>query len=1282
MPASNSHSNPYVGPRSFQTGETLYGRDYELRQLLDLLIAERIVLLHSPSGAGKSSLIQAGLVPRLLEEGFRVLPPVRVNLEPPAELRDEPYFNRYTFSALISLQEVLPDEQRIAPKKMAIMTLEEFLAKVPAQTGASPENGASNEIIIFDQFEEILTVAPTQIKEKTVFFNQVGAALRQRNRWALFSMREDYLAALNPYLRPIPTRFGNTFRLDFLGKEAACQAIQFPARRAEVDFTDEAVQKLVDDLRKVQVQQPDGTMEEQFGPYVEPVQLQVVCYRLWEHLPTSARQILTSDIETVGDVDAALADYYAERVAEVAAQTGASQRTIRDWFEHQLITPQGIRGQVLMGKEQSGDLDNRAIRLLENAHLLRAEKRGGAIWFELAHDRLIGPVRKNNAAWFQTHLTLFQRQAALWALEKRPDSLLLRDLELEQAEAWTLAHASELTDLERSFLEACQELRNRELEAKKLVEAQQVAETERQRAEIQARSARQLRRLATIIAAALVLAIITTVLAGFYWQQSKLAADFNQALASTNGVIAAENAVYASTNQAIASTAQSASTLAVAQQRTAEAASTQENFQRRTAEAASSLADAQRATAQFNAEIASRNEDLASQQARIAFSRQLASQSLSYLSSRPEISLLLGIEAYRTSDTLEAKSALLTGLQRALSQTVNRFGRPVPPETTTVTSVAISPQGDRMAFGNADGDIIVWNYTRGEIEDRYTGHAGIVWGLAFSPDGMVLASAGNDSVILLWNISSREKTSLRNINKVLSVSWSPSGDRLAAAVGPHVVIWDIADSKAPVIDQNLLVDVNAVSWSPDGALVAAATSFPNVALLDPNTGVVQQTFAGHTGKVKSVAWSPDSKLVASGGADNIAIVYDVEKGERLGEPLKSHWNEVLGVSFSYDNNILATGSKDGSIILWNVKTLLPFGLPITSHTSDVNGLAFIQGSGPTLLASASRDKTAQLQEVITQQPLREALAPINGEVMSLTAEPSGALLAVGRQGTSISLWNVQAGSQSPALRPPEAIAGTVLSEDGQSIAVWYESGAISILDAVTGLPRTLIQEPEGRVIGLALSPDGQILASSHCIKSARSGDQTICEQNEIWLWNTATGEAKGQPLQAQQDFILALAFSPDGSQLASASADKTIWLWEIETGKPLGLPLARHLDRVTSLAFSPDGKILASSSADNTLILWDVATNQPIGEPLLGSPGSATSLVFSQDSKFLYSGYTDGSVLRWDIDFEAWIQRACGLAGGNLAPSEWDQFFRFQDQVYRKTCEQFPLGNQTATPAP
>ena len=110
--------NPYVGPRPFTRDETLYGRDRELRKLLGLLIAERIVLLHSPSGAGKTSLVQAALVPELEREGFRVLPVMRVHEPLPTVGGNGHAANRYVLSALRSLEDALPKEQQTPPDRL------------------------------------------------------------------------------------------------------------------------------------------------------------------------------------------------------------------------------------------------------------------------------------------------------------------------------------------------------------------------------------------------------------------------------------------------------------------------------------------------------------------------------------------------------------------------------------------------------------------------------------------------------------------------------------------------------------------------------------------------------------------------------------------------------------------------------------------------------------------------------------------------------------------------------------------------------------------------------------------------------------------------------------------------------------------------------------------------------------------------------------------------------------------------------------------------------------
>ena len=151
----NTRPNPYVGPRAFQAGEPFYGRDHELRSLAALLIAERIVLLHSPSGSGKTSLIQAGLLPRLREEEFNVLPLIRINHEAPENVATLTGFNRYALSTLLSLEENVPEAQRLSLENLATLTIDEYLTKRPRAEGAP-----LSEVLIFDQFEELLTIAP------------------------------------------------------------------------------------------------------------------------------------------------------------------------------------------------------------------------------------------------------------------------------------------------------------------------------------------------------------------------------------------------------------------------------------------------------------------------------------------------------------------------------------------------------------------------------------------------------------------------------------------------------------------------------------------------------------------------------------------------------------------------------------------------------------------------------------------------------------------------------------------------------------------------------------------------------------------------------------------------------------------------------------------------------------------------------------------------------------------------------------------------------------------
>jgi hypothetical protein len=152
-----------------------------------------------------------------------------------------------------------------------------------------------------------------------------------------------------------------------------------------------------------------------------------------------------------------------------ASATGVSERAIRDWFDQQLITETGLRGQVLRQPDSSAGLDNGTIRQLVDGHLVRAEERRGATWFELASDRLISPIRTDNAAWRDTRLTILQRQAMLWMIQGRPYELLLTGELLAEAEQWAAAHQAELTADEREYLTVSQRMRRASLRRDRLV---------------------------------------------------------------------------------------------------------------------------------------------------------------------------------------------------------------------------------------------------------------------------------------------------------------------------------------------------------------------------------------------------------------------------------------------------------------------------------------------------------------------------------------------------------------------------------------------------------------------------------------------------------------------------------------------------------------------------------------------------------------------------------------------------------------------------------------------
>src|SRR3990172_3450107 len=168
-----------------------------------------------------------------------------------------------------------------------------------------------------------------------------------------------------------------------------------------------------------------------------------------------------------------------------------------------------------------------------------------------------------------------------------------------------------------------------------------------------------------------------------------------------------------------------------------------------------------------------------------------------------------------------------------------------------------------------------------------------------------------------------------------------------------------------------------------------------------------------------------------------------------------------------------------------------------------------------------------------------------------------------------------------------------------------------------GEPR-IIRGHTNWVLSVAWSPDGSRLASG-------SGDGTIR------IWDSESGHSIGEPLRGHTGVVFSVAWSPDGSRLASGSYDRTIRIWDSESGQSIGEPLSGHTDFVYSVAWSPDGSRLASGSYDRTIRIWDSVSGQSIGKPLSGHTDWVYSVAWSPDASRLASGSGDGTIRIWTL---------------------------------------------------
>jgi WD40 repeat protein len=1206
-------ANPYVGPRTFayEQRRLFFGREREARDLLARVLSERLLLFYSQSGAGKSSLLRTRLIPQLQEEkDFVVLPVGRVSGELPEGVGQVD--NIFVFNLLLSMDE------GSGPARLAHVTLGDFLAKLSRQKVLAPEGrerrswvydasvtpvtavtDSRRYALILDQFEEIVTSHPGRWREREEFFRQLDEAMRaDPNLWVVLTLREDYVAALDPYSPLVADRLRARFYMERMGVDAALDAIRKPAEIAGRPFEPDVAEKLVEELRQVRVAGQESTVP---GQYVEPVQLQVVCYQLWEGLGERGEErgsgeddggegqwITFADLDRSGDVDRALTLFYEETLAAALAEpavAGVSERQLRAWFDRELITDAGARGLVHQGESETSGLPNDAVAALQKRFLVRAEVRGGNPWIELVHDRFVEPILASNAMWFPTHLSALQRQATLWNEQGRSSGLLLRDAALAEAEAWAAAQTDALEPHEEDFLTACREARST--------------------AEREQRQSRVIRRLAIVAAVVAILALIA--------------------------------AVYARNQTEVARTAQ----------RNAEQ-------QEEIAEAQSQLARSRELAASALSSLTVDPElgILLGQQA-LAITYTLEAETA--LRQALQASRVVGRFAASDSSGLQAMAIAPDGMFVAASDDAGRLflwllspKQHTQPVYETLISepgpiiydLAFAPAGNRLALARADGTVCEWELGKNQCTVVIQAHSHAVVAIAYDLTGELLVTAGiQDRVVRIWAKGSSAEPIQELFGHrigVYDVAFSPDGQTVATAGRDATVrIWEIETGDELFTLTDHTDEVAAVAYSADGKWLASGGLDKSVILwrLVAGGAEKERVFYDSTNSISSLSFSPNSNCLASASLDRVGRVWNLGATEPA-IALPGHNDRIFKIDMLPQANPIeiylsdpcqtdaVTVGRDGTVRRWRLGPTVE-AMTIAGHREAVESATFSPDG--RLIASGSDDGTVRIWNAQDGVPLYE-LNEHADRVNRVAFSPAGDELATASWDSTVVLWNFRTGTVRQTFDDHvgrvHAIAfsddGTMLasgSDDKTAIVYRFEADALTTAFMVDSF------DHGSTVYDVAFTPDGGALATA-------GADGAI----KIWSLETAAlmHTLWHSDDQANVTAVYDIDFDHLGNLLGAAGWDASATIWEWNTGKKIAR-LNGHNDRLLAVEFSPNGQIVATSSADRTLRVWDWATGAVVRK-LFGPEFNGFG--FHPAGDLLVVGGEDGTVRIYLLDVD------------------------------------------------
>ena len=1204
--------NPYKGLQPFQSADSqdFFGRNNLIEKLISRLSENsnrsRFMAIVGPSGSGKSSLVNAGLVPALWRG-------------------DLPGSDRWFITHMLPGDEPL-DELEVALRRVATNLVDDLPEQLRRDgrglrraTHMLLPDDRSELVLIIDQFEELFTLTEDEVARShflDLIYDAVSAP-HSRTR-VIVTLRADF------YDRPLRyPEFGEIFRGHMetvlpLSAQELEQAIVSPARRVNVTFEEGLVASIV------------GEVNYQAGA------LPLLQYALTELFERREGRMLTRQAyQEIGGTVGALAKR-ADQIFLEYDQDG--QAVIRQVFLRLVTLGEGVedtRRRVTLS-ELSAIVDNDDLledildtfvsyRLLSLDH--DPDTRRPTV--EVAHEAILREWKRLQE-WLEGGRNDIRQQRMLaaaardWRNAGRDSSYLLRGTRLTQFEEWAQTTSIGLTKTEQDFLAESAHEHERQ--------AQREAEQQAHELALQRQAAQRLRFL---VAALTLFLIVAAGLSLFAFGQQNRAED----------------------------------ALALSEQRGTEVAAQRDQaVSRNQADIVRRLLEQGDTDLALSVALEAVNMENPPSVAQEMLGRAANAASHRTLKGHTEwvMGVTLNPVPVEINDTAYSAGQLALSTSRdrttrlwdvATGETLSVFDV----EIGGATDVAFSPtplEIDGTTYAASQLAIfsggLVYNLhlrdlATGEILRVFEGHTHVIRKPVFSPapleiddmtyaHGQLVLSASEDQTMRLWDVN--------------------TGQTLRVYEG-HTGPLDDADlSPAPL-------EIDGMPYAT-GELALSASRDGTMRLWDLVTGETLRVYKGHSSRVYRAAFSPapleikgtayaTGQLALSASEDKTLRLWDVTTGETL-RVFEGHTDLVWMSAFAPDGQTAVSGSNDGTLRLWDVATGETLRV-LVGHNSPIGGIYF-SPSGQFVL-SGSDDTTLRLWDVATNESLRvyEGTTHPLGEDVALSSQPleasgtpygDGQLALSGFDNLPVRLWDVDTGE---ILREFE---GQISLESGfaysetpyDSSTTSYGRGTLSLIvtpDRTMFLKDSnsleFLRAFEGyasamRDVAFSLGPldiNGSSYAQGQLALTA-GGD------GSLRLWNVTTGETL-HVYEGHAEFVRSAAFNPapleingaayDSSQLAlSASGDGTLRLWDMASGESLRV-FEGHSSGLFDVAFAPDGQTALSASDDRTLRLWDMVTGEALSV-FEGHTGSVFSIAFSFDGKTALSASGDGTLRLWD----------------------------------------------------